>query len=97
MTHSSAEDTRREARLNLRASKRQDALIREAAGVLGKSVTDFVLDSACTSAEQVLADRRYFEVDESTWRRFEEALDRPVRVKPRLARLFEEPGALDET
>lgn len=86
---------RKASRLNIRASARQETLIREAAVVSGKSVTEFVLDSACTTAEQVLADRREFVVDDPAWARFMEALDRPVAAKPRLQELLETPGVLD--
>jgi uncharacterized protein (DUF1778 family) len=86
---------RKASRLNIRASARQETLIREAAVVSGKSVTEFVLDSACTTAEQVLADRRQFVVDDTAWDRFMEALDRPVAAKPRLQELLETPGVLD--
>jgi hypothetical protein len=40
------------------ASTRQRALIRQAAAVTGKTVTELVLDSACMAAEQALLDRR---------------------------------------
>lgn len=86
---------RKESRFNIRASVRQQTLIREAAALAGKSVTEFVLDSACDSAEQILADRQQFAVDAAGWARFMEALDRPVAMKPRLKELLETPGVLD--
>ncbi len=87
----------KEDRLNLRASARQTSLIREAAEAVGKTMTDFVLDSACSNAEQVLADRRRFVLDDDAWARFMEALDRPARSKPRLKELLDTPGVLDRT
>lgn len=86
---------RKAARLNLRASSGQEILIREAAAAAGKSVTDFVLDSACDNAEQVLADRTRFVVDDAAWARFMDALDRAPATKPRLRELLETPGVLD--
>ena len=86
---------RKEARLNLRASARQDALVRQAAAAVGKNVTAFVLDAACSAAEDVLADRRRFVLDDAAWRRFLRALDRPVRAKPRLRALLQEPGTVE--
>ena len=88
---------RKETRLNLRASARQDALVRQAAVVVGKNVTEFVLDSACTAAEDVLADRRRFVLDDAAWKRFMRALDRPVRAKPRLRALLREPGVVERS
>ena len=46
----------RSARLGLRATPEQEAVLRRAAEVAHKSLTDFVLDSACLAAEQTLLD-----------------------------------------
>lgn len=42
----------RTARLGLRATPEQEAVLRRAAEVAHKSLTDFILDSACQAAEQ---------------------------------------------
>nr|MBS0020973.1 DUF1778 domain-containing protein [Gammaproteobacteria bacterium] len=81
----------RSARLGLRATPQQEALIRRAAEVTNKSVTEFVLDSACEAAEHALLDRRLFLVDEDQWEAFQEALDRPAEAKPRLRKLMQTP------
>ncbi len=94
-SHSSS--VRKATRLNLRASAQQDALIRKAAESVGRSVTEFVLDSACASAEHVLADRNQFVVDDDAWKHFMAALDRPITDKPRLKRLLSEPSVLDRS
>ena len=39
-------------------------------------------------ASNVLADRRWFTLDEESWRAFEELLERPAEYKPRLAELL---------
>ena len=88
-------DGRKQTRLNLRTSARQDALVRRAAAVAGKNVTEFVLDSACAAAEDVLADQRRFVLDDEAWERFMDLLDRPVRAKPRLTALLKEPGVVE--
>jgi uncharacterized protein (DUF1778 family) len=80
----------REARLNLRASTQQGALIRQAALASDKSVTEFILESATSAAERVLADRRRFELDDADWRAFQTALERPAILKPRLRALLAE-------
>lgn len=95
MPSTEATSERKQSRLNIRASARQDTLIREAAAVSGKSVTEFVLNSACSTAEQILADRRQFVIDAAAWARFMEALDRPLAIKPRLHELLETPSVLD--
>lgn len=75
----------RDTRINLRASTRQSTQIRRAADARDKSVTEFVLDSAMLTAEHVLADRRWFELDDDAWETFQAALDRPAVFKPRLS------------
>jgi uncharacterized protein (DUF1778 family) len=82
--------TIRTRRINLRATDRQEKLIRTGAETTGVSVTDFILGSACLQAEHVLADKREFIASPKQWKAFVEALDRPARVKPELARLFSE-------
>src|SRR2546425_4235676 len=92
MTTTKARRTVRTSRLNIRATKHQEKLIRTGAETTGISVTDFILQSACMQAEHVLLDQRQFAVSSRQWQAFVEALDRPARVKPELARLFSQFG-----
>jgi uncharacterized protein (DUF1778 family) len=85
----------RAERLELRASRRQTAMIKRAAAAAGKTVTAFVLDAASVEAERALADRSQFSLDAKAWASFVEALDRPVAAKPRLRRLVSEPSVLE--
>lgn len=82
----------RSRRINLRATDRQARLIRTGATASGVSVTEFILESACVQAEHLLADKREFVASGAQWQAFVEALDRPARVKPELARLFSDGG-----
>lgn len=87
--------TLRTRRINLRATARQERLIRIGAETTGASVTNFILDSACLQAEHVLADKREFIASPKQWQAFVEALDRPARTKPELARLFSETAVVE--
>lgn len=87
----------RSARLGLRTTPAQAALIQRAAEVKGKSVTEFVLSSACEKAEQTLIDQRFFSVSEEALREFQDALERPTRMRPGLQRLLTEPAVWEET
>ncbi len=80
----------RVARLGLRATLQQRMLIRRAAEITHKSITDFVLESACEAAESALLNQRLFMVDESSYKRFLEALEEPAKVNPKLQKLLEE-------
>ena len=87
---------KRTERFNVRLNQREARLIRLGADRRGVNITNFILESACARAEQELADTRHFQLAAKDWRRFSEALDRPVKIKPRLKRLFTEPTLLDQ-
>lgn len=92
----SAERAQRNMRLSIRTSSQQRQLIRRAATALDKSVTDFVLDSAATAAERVLADRRWFLLDDEEWATFQELMDAPTAAMPRLQRALTAPTVFDQ-
>jgi uncharacterized protein (DUF1778 family) len=52
----SATASSRSVRLGLRATPEQETLLRRAAEVARKSLTDFILDAAYQAAEQTLLD-----------------------------------------
>lgn len=81
-------------RIDVRASVPVKRLLQEAARTSHKSVSEFLLDAGITAANLALADRRHFVLDDERWAAFQEVLDRPVRNKPRLRKLIEEPGLL---
>lgn len=71
-------------------------LLQDAARACHKSVSEFLLEAGITAANQTLADRRRFELDDEQWQRFEKALDRPVSAPhARMKALLTEPGVLD--
>jgi uncharacterized protein (DUF1778 family) len=74
--------------INLRASQTQKLLIDRAAEALGRSRSDFMLDTACREAESILLDRRYFSLSEDEFKKFTAMLDRPPKDNPRLRRLL---------
>ena len=86
---------RRSGRFNFRTTRRQDALIRAAARLRGVSASQYLAESASKQAEIDLADRRAFTIPTKRMRAFLAALDRPVKVKPRLRRLLAEPSVLE--
>ena len=81
-------------RIDVRASSMVKQLLQEAARVSHKNVSEFLLDAGVTAAAQTLADRRQFSLDDTQWKAFQEALDRPVQSKSRLKKLLREPGVL---
>jgi uncharacterized protein (DUF1778 family) len=87
----STPDQPRDRRFQLRVTASEESLIKVAAERQGVNVTDFIMRSACERAEQALADRTRFVLDDKQWKAFMAALDRPSKDKPRLRRLFTEP------
>ncbi|MSX70799.1 MAG: DUF1778 domain-containing protein [Actinobacteria bacterium] len=78
----------RSARLGLRATLKQETVLRRAAVVAHKSLTDFILDAAYQAAEQTLLDQRLFMVSGSQYQALLKMLDRPESDNPGLADLF---------
>ena len=85
----------RTEKLDLRLSRAAKQTLQAAATAERKSVSEFVLDSALSRAEERLADRRVFTLDRKTWDAFVTALDKPPRRHARLERLFSEPSVFD--
>ena len=85
----------RTEKLDLRLSKAAKQTLQAAAAAARKSVSEFVLETALSEAEERLADRTVFTLDEKQWNDFVAALDAPPQRKPRLERLFREPSVFD--
>ena len=83
-----ATSTARTARLGLRATPEQETVLRRAAEVAHKSLTDFILDAAYQAAEQALLDQRLFMVSGSQYQALMDLLDRPEQVNEGLRDLF---------
>lgn len=74
----------RSARLGLRTTPEQETVLRRAAAVAHKSLTDFILDAAYQAAEQTLLDQRLFMVTGSQYQALLDMLDRPESDNPGL-------------
>lgn len=68
----------RTAAINLRAMPDQRDLIDYAAELLGKSRSDFMLESACNNAKNVILDRTLFQLEEQKFNQFLTALEQPI-------------------
>ena len=78
----------RDAAINLRAHPEQRDLIDQAASLLGKNRSDFMLEAACERARAVLLDQVFFELDAAKFRKFNALLDAPPAQNPGLERLM---------
>lgn len=77
--------------INLRASAEQKALIDRAAKRLGKSRTEFVLDTMREASVNVLLDQRLFDLDEASFAAFEAMLDAPAEPNEEMRRTLNTP------
>jgi len=80
------------SRIGLRATPEQEAVLRHAADACHKSLTEFVMDSACEAAEQALLDQRLFMVSGEKYQQFVELLDRSPELNTGLRDLFSKPA-----
>lgn len=87
--------TPRNQRINLRATKRQETLLKKAASITDTSITNFILNSATTEAERVLADRRWFIATPEQHQKFVELLDQPFDTT-RLTALLASPSPFEK-
>jgi uncharacterized protein (DUF1778 family) len=85
----------RNEKLDLRLTQTAKRTLQSAAETSHKTLSQFVLESALSRADRVLADRQVFRLDASRWKAFMAALDAPTKPRPRLKRLLSEPGILD--
>ncbi len=87
-----AKVTRATDRWDFRVAADADELVRRAAEISRRTLTDFVVEAAVVEADRVLGDRTRFALEDEQWRRFVEVLDRPPQENPGLARLFSKPS-----
>jgi uncharacterized protein (DUF1778 family) len=78
----------RDAAINLRARPEQRELIDQAAKLLGKKRTEFMLEAACERAQSVMLDQVLFGLDEEKFERFMAMLDAPTLPNRGLERLM---------
>lgn len=79
-------DTKGSINLRIEAQTRQ--MIDHAAAILGKTRTEFMIESARSQAIDVLLDQRLFALDDARYDAFVHALDNPPAPGPKLRALL---------
>lgn len=64
--------------INIRRPKAPKELIKRAADALGMNSTQFMLETLCEKAHEVLSDRTQFQLSQRQLQEFNRLLDRPV-------------------
>ena len=88
-------ETKRQT-LNIRIRAEQRGLIDRAAIACGKNRTDFILEAACTAAEEALLQQVLLRVDRDAYDAFLARLDEPPQPNDRLRRTMQEAPPWDK-
>ena len=78
----------RDAKIHIRAPKKTKELIETAASIVGKTLSEFTLDSTRRAAIDVLLDQRLFVLEPERYDAFIRALDNPPPAGAKLKSLM---------
>jgi uncharacterized protein (DUF1778 family) len=82
-------------RIEVRATDRQEAVLRQAAVATDRTMTEFILASAVEQAERILAERRWFTGSQEQYDEFLRLLDEPLASTEKFERLWSRPSPFD--
>ena len=87
--------SQRSDKLDIRISPEAKRMLQEAARERHTTISEFVIDSALSAAQEVLAERTRMGLTSKQWAAFMAGLDAPAQRHPRMERLLKEPAILD--
>ena len=87
----------RDSRWNFRVKAHSDALVREAATLLGTSKTAFVEESAVARARSLIAEYQQVVLSHEEFSRFVDALDEAPVAVPALVDLFSQASRIPQS
>src|SRR5262245_59382234 len=88
LDRSESRSKRRDTTINVRATVQVRELIDQAAAVIGKTRSEFMLESARTLAEDVLLDQKLFVLNDQRYTEFLRLLDEPAKPSAKLRELL---------
>lgn len=83
-------------RIEVRATDRQEAVLRQAAAATDRTMTEFILASAVEQAERILAERRWFTGSQEQYDEFLRVLDEPLPSTEKFEELWSRPSPFDK-
>ena len=83
-------------RWTLRVTPAQDAVVRRVLDSTGESLNEYVVRHAVEAAQDDLADRRVFVLDDAAWVELQQLLGQPPVFKPELSKLLANPSVLEQ-
>jgi len=86
----------KDERFNIRTKRDEKELVERAAAASHMTTSQFVMQAALRSAEEVLADRTRFVLPPAEWEAFTAALDRPAREILSLKTAAEKPSPFSD-
>ena len=90
--HATSTRAAKSQRIEVRATERQEAILRQAATATDRTMTDFILDSAVDHAERILAERRWFVATAEQYDEFLRLLDEPLESTAKFEKLWSRPS-----
>lgn len=75
--------------INMRAEEDLRNLIDQAASILNKDRTSFILETMRREAENIIYDQRIFKVDQKVFEQLDEMLDSPMSQNLKLSALLQ--------
>src|SRR6187455_591578 len=85
----------KDEKVQIRLGASEKLLLTRAAKLRRTSLSAFLLENACTAAQEVLAAQSQFVVPQERWAAFCKALDAPPRSKPALKKLLRDASVFD--
>lgn len=79
MKPSASAASRKDDLIQIRASAGTKAILNRAAALRGQKLSEFMLDSARTRAEETILDQRLFALDDGAYKTFLTMLDSPAK------------------
>ena len=85
----------KDSRLSIRASEHKKAVIARAARIRNTTLSEFVVENAYQTAQEVIAEQTQFTLGKKEWKLFCEALDAPPKSVKAIKRLLTTPSVFD--
>lgn len=83
-------------KFDIRLSRDEEAVIRQAASLQHTSPTNFIRQQAVVAAETVVHDQTRFVVTDKQWQAIEKALSQPAKVLPKLQKKLAQADEWDQ-
>lgn len=83
-------------RLELRVTPAVKQMLKNAAKIVGSTISDFTVRAGVEAAHRTIASESMIIMNDEQFAWFSEAMDRPAQVKPGLQKLFSEQTELEK-